>query len=40
VQAVPDNSPPPTSVHGGPESQQAPGFGPFAGSVDVLYYWG
>jgi uncharacterized delta-60 repeat protein len=40
VQAVPDNNPPPTDVEGGPESQQAPDFGPFARSVDVIYYWG
>jgi uncharacterized delta-60 repeat protein len=40
VQAVPDNNPPPTNVSGGPESQQATGFGPFAASVDVVYYWG
>jgi uncharacterized delta-60 repeat protein len=40
VQAIPDSNPPPTNVSGGPQSQQASGFGPFAASVDVIYYWG
>ena len=39
VEAVPDNNPPPTQTTGQP-SQEAPGFAPFAGSIDASFYWG